>query len=266
MVPFCQLVDRYDGQKAIFIADRGYESYNGFEHVVHSGHKYLIRVRDIESKTSITQSLGPFPDGEFDVDVFRMLTIKQTKMTKACPDIYKFVPKTMRFDFMNKQNPWYEFNCRVVRLKITENTYETVITNLSREEFLMEEISEIYDMRWGEETSFRELKYAIGLNALHAKKRELIQQEIYARMLMYNFCQRIVQEIKIPKKDRIKYTYQVNFTRSVHIIREFLRKKGGKNPPVEHLIAKEILPIRPGRKYKRHVRPKTVVYFNYRYN
>ena len=57
-------------------------------------------------------------------------------------------------------------------------------------------------MRWGEETSFRELKYAIGLNALHAKKRELIQQEIYARMLMYNFCQRIVQEIKIPKKDR----------------------------------------------------------------
>lgn len=263
---FCQLVDRYDGQKAIFIADRGYESYNGFEHVVHSGHKYLICVRDIESKTSITQSLGPFPDGEFDADVFRMLTIKQTKMTKACPDIYKFVPKTMRFDFMNKQNPWYEFNCRVVRLKITENTYETVITNLSREEFLMEEISEIYDMRWGEETSFRELKYAIGLNALHAKKRELIQQEIYARMLMYNFCQRIVQEIKIPKKDRIKYTYQVNFTRSVHIIREFLRKKGGKNPPVEHLIAKEILPIRPGRKYKRHVRPKTVVYFNYRYN
>ena len=75
-------------------------------------------------------------------------------------------------------------------------------------------------------------------------------------MLMYNFCQRIVQEIKIPKKDKIKYTYQVNFTRSVHIIREFLRKKGGKNPPVEHLIAKEILPIRPGRKYKRQVKPK----------
>ena len=92
-------------------------------------------------------------------------------MTKACPEIYKIVPKNMRFDFMSKQNPWYEFNCRVVRFKITENTYETAITNLSREEFLMEEISEIYDMRWGEETSFRELKYAIGLNALHAKKK-----------------------------------------------------------------------------------------------
>ena len=243
---FYQLVDRYDGHKAIFIADRGYESYNGFEHVVRSGNKYLIRVKDIGSQTSITRSLGPFPEGEFDIDVFRMLTLKQTKTTKACPEIYKIVTKSTRFDFMSKDDPWYEFNCRVVRFKITEDTYETVITNLSREEFSMEEIREIYNMRWGEETSFRELKYAIGLNALHAKKRKLIQQEIYARMTMYNFCQRIVQEIKIPKKDKLKYTYQINFTRAVHIIREFLRKKGGKNPPVEHLIAKEILPIRPG--------------------
>lgn len=263
---FYQLVDRYDGHKAIFIADRGYESYNGFEHVVRSGNKYLIRVKDIGSQTSITRSLGPFPEGEFDIDVFRMLTLKQTKTTKACPEIYKIVTKSTRFDFMSKDDPWYEFNCRVVRFKITEDTYETVITNLSREEFSMEEIREIYNMRWGEETSFRELKYAIGLNALHAKKRKLIQQEIYARMTMYNFCQRIVQEIKIPKKDKLKYTYQINFTRAVHIIREFLRKKGGKNPPVENLIAKEILPIRPGRKYKRHVKPKTAVFFNYRYN
>ena len=187
-------------------------------------------------------------------------------MTKACPEIYKIITKSMRFDFMDKENPWYEFNCRVVRFKISDDKYETIITNLSREEFSMEEIREIYNMRWGEETSFRELKYAIGLNALHAKKRKLIQQEIYARMIMYNFCQRIVQEIKIPKQDRNKYTYRVNFTKSIHIIREFLRKKGGKNPPVEYLIAKEILPIQPNRKYKRHVKPKTVVCFNYRYN
>ena len=84
---FCQLVDRYKGKKAIFIADRNYESYNGFEHVVQSGNKYLIRVKDIHSKSSITQSLGPFTDDEFDIDVFRMLTLKQNKMTKACPHL-----------------------------------------------------------------------------------------------------------------------------------------------------------------------------------
>ena len=68
---FCDLVDRYKGEKAIFIADRGYESYNGFEHVVKSGNKYLIRVKDIKSKTSMARSFGPYSANEFDIEVHR---------------------------------------------------------------------------------------------------------------------------------------------------------------------------------------------------
>lgn len=263
---FCQIVDRYKGKKSIYIADRRFESYNGFEHVVKSGNKYLIRVKDIESKTSITRSLGPYPEGEFDIDVFRMLTLKNTKMIQACPQLYKTIMTNMRFDFMSKENPWHEFNCRIVRFKITDDTYECIITNLDRDEFSADEIKDLYNKRWGIETSFRELKYAIGLNALHSHKRKLIKQEIYARVILYNFCQRIIQEIKIPEKSKRKYKYQINFIRSFHILREFLKKKGGNNPPVENLIAKEILPIRPGRSHTRNVKPKTVVCFNYRYD
>ena len=263
---FCQLFDRYKGTKAIFISDRGYESYNGFAHVMNSGNYYLIRVKDITSKYCMTQSLGPYPDGEFDIDVFRMLTLKQTKMTKACPQLYKFVPSTARFDFMTKENPFYEFNCRIVRFKITDDTYECIATNLDRDIFPMEDIKSLYHMRWGVETSFREVKYAIGLNALHSKKRNFIQQEVYARIILYNLCQRIVRKIKIPENERTKYKYQVNFTRSFHIIRTFLKKKDGKNPSIDNLIAKEILPIRPGRSNTRNVKLKTVVFFNYRYD
>ena len=263
---FCRIVDRYKGKKAIFIADRGYESYNGFEHVVQSGNYYLVRVRDVTSKYCMTQSLGPYPEGEFDIDVFRMLTLKQTKMTKACPQLYKFFPINMRFDFMTKENPWYEFNCRIIRFKITDDAYECIITNLDRNEFSMEDIKELYNKRWGVETSFRELKYAIGLNALHSKKRKLIKQEIYAKILLYNFCQRIIQEVKIPKREKRIYKYQINFTRAFHILKEFLIKRGGKNPPVEDLIAKEILPIRPGRSNTRNVKSKTSLCFNYRYD
>ena len=43
--------------------------------------------------------------GEFDMDVFRMLTLKNTKMISACPQLYKFVPTKMRFDFMSKEEP-----------------------------------------------------------------------------------------------------------------------------------------------------------------
>lgn len=262
---FNELVDRYKGKKAIFIADRGYESYNGFEHVVHSGNKYLIRVRDITSKYCMTQSLGPYPDtDEFDIDVSKALTIKQTKMTKAC-NYFKFMPKTQPFDYMDKNNAFYEFNCRIVRFKISEAGYETIITNLAREEFSPEDIKNLYNMRWGIETSFRFVKYALDLNAFHAKKRKSIQQEIYARLIIYNLSQRVIQEIKVPKKKTI-YLYQINFTRAFHIIREFLHKKTGENSPVEGLIAKEILPVRPGRKETRHVSPKKVVYFNYRFD
>ncbi len=265
---FCDLVDRYRGPKAIFIADRNYESYNGFEHVVHSGNKYLIRVKDIGSKTSITRSLGPYPDSdEFDVDVSRTLTIRQTTGTKADPQKYKFCPKNMRFDYMDKEHPCYEFHCRIVRFRITADSYETVITNLDRDEFSMEELKHLYNLRWGIETSFRLIKYAVDMNAFHSKKRKLIKQEIYARILLYNFCQRIVREIKIPKKKKNKYGYQINFTASCHIIRTFLKKKkGGEDPPVDDLIAKYILPIRPGRKETRNISAKKAVCFNYRYN
>lgn len=202
---FCQIVDRYKSNKAIFIADRGYESYNGFEHVVKYGNKYLIRVKDIYFKKSMAKSLGPFSDDEFDTDVTRVLNLKNTNMVKACLHYYKWCPRNMRFDYMSKEDPWYEFNCRIVRFKITEDTYECIITNLDRNEFSIEDIKEPYNKRWGIETSFRQVKYTIGLNSLHAKKRKLIQQEIYARLTLYNLIQRVIQKIKIPKKKRNMY-------------------------------------------------------------
>ena len=263
---FFQLVDRYKRNKAIFIADRNYESFNGFEHVVHSGNKYLIRVKDIGSKTSVTQSFGPFEDTEFDIDVSRLLTRRATNHIKSHHKTYKIMPKKQRFDYFNEDlNVPYEFHSRIVRFKISEDTYECIMTNLDRTEFPAEEIKELYHKRWGIETSFRELKYAIGLSALHSKKRESIKQEIYARLLLYNFSQRVIQKIKI-KKRKTKHTYQVNFTRAFHIVREFIRKKSGKPLPVESLIAKEILPIRPNRSNIRDLKHKGVVCFNYRFD
>lgn len=81
---------------------------------------------------------------------------------------------------MNNDVPYYRFKCRIVRIKIIDGNYECIATNLDRDEFSLEEIKNLYTMRWGIETAFRELKYTIGITAFHAKKRELIKQEIYA--------------------------------------------------------------------------------------
>ena len=263
---FNDLVDRYKNKyKAIFIGDRGFESLNSFVHVMKSGNKFLIRVKDIHSATSVAKSFG-LPEGEFDMDVSRILTRRNTNEIKAHLEIYKFMPKNQRFDFFEEDNKFFDFKCRVVRFKISEDTYETIFTNLDREDFPSEIIKELYNFRWGVETSFRELKYAIGLNAFHAKKRNSIKQEIYARLILYNFSERVIRKIKIKNLNK-KYLYQVNFTRAFHILREFLNKKGRKNlPDVESLIAKEILPIRPGRTDPRKVKPKSAVCFIYRFD
>ena len=262
---FNEIVDRYDGPKAIFIADRGYESINSFVKVGMKNNKYLIRVKDIHSRTSVLRSFGPFPDAEFDMHIRRTLTTKQTNEIKAHPEIYKFVPKNQRFDFFDG-SPYFDFECRVVRFKISDDTYESIVTNLDESEFNIQDIKELYHLRWEIETSYRELKYHLDLNTLHSKKRMFIEQEIYAKLVLYNFCSRVSNNIKIKEKDR-KYEYQLNYVRAFHIIRNYLKEKGGKNPPdIESLIAKEILPIRPNRQNERKVKAKSPVSFNYRYD
>lgn len=93
-----------------------------------------------------------------------------------------------------------------------------------------------------------------------------IEQEIYAKLVLYNFCSRVSNNIKIKEKGR-KYKYQLNYVRAFHIIRNYLKEKGGKNPPnIESLIAKEILPIRTNRQNEWKVKAKSPVSFNYRYD
>ena len=138
------------------------------------------------------------------------------------------------------------------------------VTNLTEKEFPAEKIKEIYHLRWGIETSFRELKYAIGLTSFHSKKAGYILQEIFARLTMYNFCEIITTHVVIQQTDR-KYSYQVNFTMAISICLYYFKCTNAVSPPnVEALIQKNILPVRNGRKDPRKVRTKSSVSFIYR--
>lgn len=259
------MVDRsHINDNVIVIADRGYESYNNFSHIEKKGWKYLIRVKDLGSN-GILSGLRLPQNGEFDVCVHRILTRKQTKEIKAHPDVFRFMPSNVNFDYLPlRSDAFYPVAFRVVRFKISDDLYETVITNLEQSDFAPQELKNLYRMRWGIETSFRELKYAVGLTSFHAKKREHIVQEIFARIIMYNFAEMITSHVVISQSDT-KHAYQVNFTVAIHICRHFLRLWHNAPPPdVEALIRKNILPVRPDRKDKRKIRYKTAVSFLYR--
>lgn len=261
----CDLIDRYKGSTAIFIADRNYESYNIFAHVEEKGMYYLIRVKDINS-TGILKGITLPETSVFDVCKSITLTKKQTNEVKADKEKYKFVPSTATFDYLDLYiNRFYDLKMRIVRFPITEDTYECIITNLPQDKFDTDEIKRLYAKRWGIETSFRELKYAIGLTRFHSKKTEYIMQEIWSRMTLYNFCEIITCAVVVEKNENRKHTYQVNYTRAIHICHYFLSIKKEKAPPdVEYLIGHELLPVRTGRSDPRKVKPQSAVSFLYR--
>ena len=263
----CSMVDRSKINNALVIADRGYESFNLMAHIQEKGWRFLVRIRD----TGIFSPLDLPETEEFDLFVDLSLTRKQTNEVKLLfrdRNHYRFIPASHTFDYLPKKNRkhepaiFYKLPFRVVRFRLTDNTYETVVTNLDSTEFPPEELKKLYNMRWGIETSFRELKYTVGLLHFHAKKVENIYQEVFARLIMYNFTELVTSPVIIQKAD-CKYAYKTNFSVAVHVCRQFFL--GNVSPPdVEALIRRHVSPIRPGRCRPRKMTAKHAVSFIYR--
>lgn len=98
---------------------------------------------------------------KLDMDMSIELRITQTKADRqafaegkakwiAGPSKNGKKKKDVYWDF---ESP-FVFRYRVVRFKISEDTYETIVTNLDREEFPLEEIKKLYHMIWGHRDQF----------------------------------------------------------------------------------------------------------------
>ena len=262
---FAKMVDRSRiSQKSIVIADRGYESYNLFAHIEKKGWNYLIRVKDINSN-GILSGFDLPSSNEFDVKINTILTRKQTKEVKDNPKLFKFLPKNSRFDYLDlHHNKYYPISLRVLRIKVNDELYETIITNLDSAQFSPCDIKELYSLRWGIETSFRKLKYTVGLVNFHSKKIDCITQEIFARLIMYNFSEIIVARIIVSTKSN-KYTYKVNFSLAVLVCKRLILPLcKARLPNIEALLGKNILPVRIGRHLPRKLNTKSSVSFLYR--
>lgn len=55
------------------------------------------------------------------------------------------------------------------RVKIKPEAFETVLTNLDGQIYPPQKLKELYAGRWGIETSFRDLKYTLGMLHFHSK-------------------------------------------------------------------------------------------------
>ena len=252
---FCEIVDRhtvFDDVKNVYIGDRGYCSYNNMAHVIENGQFFLFRSKDINSK-GLTSNFK-YPDAEsFDMTVNVTIVRSRSKKIHIKKDRYKrFVEKALSFDYVDYGSlKTYDLSFRIVRFPLSDNSCECIVTNLPADEFPIEKIKELYSARWGIESSFRKLKYTIGLSSFHAYKPDYIQQEIWAKLIAYNITEMLINLVPI-EKNNTKHTYKVNFSRASHICRIFLCHHPEKDSiDVMSLLQKELIPIRNERQYPR---------------
>ena len=263
----CDIIDHYTAtnpmRKPLFIADRGFVSFNVFAHAIENNAYFLVRARETSSR-SILATLKLPDSPEFDIIFERWLTRKNTKTVKAEPEVYKTIANRT-FDYLEpKSKSIYYISFRIVSFVLPNGNTEIVYTNLPKEDFSTEELRKLYNMRWGIETSFRDIKYAAGLLFFHSRKKDLVIQEIYAKLILYNFCELITGAIVVEKKNR-KYSYRINFSIAIAVCTEFLRRSCSSLPiDVVALIGRELIAVRPSRSNPRYLRARTATTFQYR--
>ena len=242
--------DRNYPDHSIIICDRGYEKYNLIAAFIESRQKFIIRVKEINSN-GILSTLN-LPDEEFDLPIRKIVTrINNTKTIKD--GLYGVLMNNSPFDYFDYPSEYYEMNLRALRFKISEDTYECLLTNLTEEEMTSEEFKDIYHMRWNQESAFRDLKYTVGMLYFHSANQELIRQEIYASLVLYNYCQLITLNNPPDCKEKWRWRYKSNFKAAVSNIRRYMNDEIDEHELVLR-IKKFLIPIRPGRSYSRNVR------------
>lgn len=247
----CEMAKRSGiSEPVILLADRNYEAFNNFACLEEKGWKYLIRIKDSGRKYAYGIKLPDLP--EFDLPVritLGRLTQRQLQQRGIpVPEHYYRIPAGVNFEYLEPgSDAFCVFTARIVGLDWKDGNTEILLTNLDRTEFSPVALRELYAKRWGIETSFRNLKYTVGLIHLHAKKPDLILQEIFSAFLIFNFAQAAAWDVDV-QWGKSKYQRDVNFSDTVFLCCEALR---GKFNDITGVLKRKLQPRRPERSYPR---------------
>jgi len=258
------LVRRCGDFEKIILADRGFASFNVFANLHEHGCKYVVRVHEAFKRTIFSKWPLPKEEDEFDVQITRQLTYRQTKLELSQPDVF-YPIGSPRFDFLDEERVYYPFSVRIVRFRLPSGDLQAVATNLPANKFPSEALKEIYHMRWGIETSFRLLKHNLGLPYFHAKKRPSILQEIFSKLTMFNFCSSIIENTA-KAKDGKKHPHIPNFAVASYLCMAFLRGMLADEAILDSLLNMHSIPVRKNRRCRRpKSNPRHPISFDYRF-
>lgn len=257
---------------SLVIMDRGYSGFNMVEHCNRYGGYYVVR----SPLNGTIKEISELSNEPCDIDIeIKVSTNSQQwcdiygyrkiNISKGKKDTYSDNTSFSQWDFEDKCGVKF----RACKFKINDpdsgkQVWEVLITNLPRNKYPLKAMKRVYWLRWGIETSFLELKYALGTIHFHSKKDKFILQELYAHLVMFNAISRAAAQIPV-KQSETGRTYVVDFKMAAHIFRTYFRHFN-KAPPEQMYADMEQYRhmIRDEQQNVRLLKPKSAVWFTYR--
>lgn len=231
--------------KSVLVLDRGYPGLPMFLDLQNLGQKFVIR---LASNHFIKEQSEMDSDDEWiniPVDASRIRHYRETSYERQLLLIQSF-------------------RLRLVKIRLSNESMEYLITNLDSNEWSSEDISYIYRSRWGIETAFDELKNKLALENFTGLKPVLIEQDILASIYLCNCLEDIIQEVEAEslskKKERYKYPMKVNRNIAIGAFKDTLihfmlddepDKQTSLYEEMCRVVEKNLIPIRKGRNFPR---------------
>jgi hypothetical protein len=161
-----------------------------------------------------------------------------------------------------------DLRLRVINFTLPNGEIEKLVTNIFDTSFTAEDFGELYRMRWGVETCFLTLKSRLQIENFSSAKRELILQDFYASVFVYNIMMAAINEATVenPAKKQGKYVYKPNKNIAIAETRCILIDSLSEDDPIKRqsvfmramdIISRSVVPIRNDRSLKRTVKYKS---------
>jgi hypothetical protein len=132
----------------ILLFDRGYTSYEMFNQINDFGYSFVIRTSKSCTQVSNTNSLD----------------------------------STIQYKVKNRQST----TLRAIKILLPNAEFEYLATNIFDESFYIQDFKELYFLRWGVESKFKELKNQFQLENFTARKPIAVKQDFFITVLYSN--------------------------------------------------------------------------------
>lgn len=240
-------IDKFlNNNETIYVFDRGYYCFRLLYEMINKNFIFRLRSDFLKKEQESLKSNDEIVNIE--------ITNRRQHLLNGYPEAKTY--------FMNNKTL-----LRFVTIELPNGNKEVLLTNLTSDKISFDNIKELYHLRWNIETSYRTLKSQMKLEEFSGYLPDIIKQDIYISVMLYNLISGIINENK-PVIDETKYKYKMKVNRnfSIGIIKSYLIQiiladKDNKKRLQEEIIKqiqKNIIPIRRdiSKKRKRNTKNK----------